>query len=374
MTQGFVVETVAVGVGRGGMGCTVQGLHKVCQRLVEDAILSCVGETGDRWRIKEFAARVGVQEQTLRAWERRYQLLQPERSGGGFRLYSPADERRMHSMRAHMARGMGAAQAAALAVAESARDIVVPARPDELIEALVAAAEAFDVTRFDTLLDAAFARGRRRDRRRGPAHARGGRRALGAQRAQRGPGALRQPPRRAPPAGHGDGWETGAGPAGAARLRARRAPHARARVLRPAARRARLADRLPRRRHAGRAGRRHQRVDPPRHRRALLAATAVSARRMPPRSGSSGAGTTRCSAAAGVTAAGRAARRPARRRRTAGDGPGARRAPAAPAGARHRAVTPAQARSSSPSPCGSVTDCTATAPATTGRPPSSASR
>src|ERR671916_2315828 len=91
-------------------------------------------EPDDRWRIKEFAALVGVQEPTLRAWERRYDLLQPERSSGGYRLYSPADARRIRSMQAHMARGLAAAQAAALAVAESRRDLVAPGQPGELID------------------------------------------------------------------------------------------------------------------------------------------------------------------------------------------------------------------------------------------------
>ena len=113
----------------------------------------------DRWRIKEFAGLVGVQEDTLRAWERRYHLLQPERSTGGYRLYSPADERRIRAMQAHMERGLAAAQAAALAVAESTREIVAPSDPKALIEELIDAAEAFDATRFDALLDAAFAGG-----------------------------------------------------------------------------------------------------------------------------------------------------------------------------------------------------------------------
>jgi len=119
-----------------------------------------VSEQRDRWRIKEFAAIVGVQEATLRAWERRYDLLRPERSAGGFRLYSSADERRIRSMQAHMGRGLAAAQAAVLAIAESAVDIVVPARPEEQVEELLDAAEVFNATRFDALLDAAFARGR----------------------------------------------------------------------------------------------------------------------------------------------------------------------------------------------------------------------
>jgi DNA-binding transcriptional MerR regulator/methylmalonyl-CoA mutase cobalamin-binding subunit len=119
------------------------------------------GHDRGRWRIKEFAARVGVQEVTLRAWERRYDLLQPERSSGGFRLYSRADERRIRSMQAHMTRGLAAAQAAALAVAESTSALPPPpARPEELVDALIVAAQAFDATRIDLLLDAAFARGR----------------------------------------------------------------------------------------------------------------------------------------------------------------------------------------------------------------------
>jgi DNA-binding transcriptional MerR regulator/methylmalonyl-CoA mutase cobalamin-binding subunit len=112
-----------------------------------------------RWRIKEFAAIVGVPEATLRAWERRYGLLVPERSSGGFRLYSRADERRIRAMQAHMARGLAAAQAAALALAESHVEIVPPSSPEALIDGLIAATEAYDATRFDTLLDAAFEHG-----------------------------------------------------------------------------------------------------------------------------------------------------------------------------------------------------------------------
>jgi DNA-binding transcriptional MerR regulator len=118
-----------------------------------------VSEQDSRWRIKEFAGIVGVPEATLRAWERRYELLAPERTAGGFRLYSRADEQRIRSMQAHMARGIAAAEAAALARAESAVAVVAPNRPDALIGALLDAAEALDATRFDVLLDAAFAAG-----------------------------------------------------------------------------------------------------------------------------------------------------------------------------------------------------------------------
>ena len=115
--------------------------------------------TDDRWRIKEFAAIVGVAEATLRAWERRYDVLQPQRTSGNFRLYTRDDERRIRSMQAHMARGIAPAEAAALARSESPVDIEPPSRPGALIEPLLGAIEAFDATRFDALLDAAFALG-----------------------------------------------------------------------------------------------------------------------------------------------------------------------------------------------------------------------
>jgi DNA-binding transcriptional MerR regulator/methylmalonyl-CoA mutase cobalamin-binding subunit len=116
--------------------------------------------TGSRWRIKEFSAIVEVSEATLRAWERRYGLLDPERSSGGFRLYSAADEMRIRAMQTHMAGGIAPAQAAALAIAETAGRMVPPARPGDLVGKIIAAAQIYDATTFDKLLDAAFSFGR----------------------------------------------------------------------------------------------------------------------------------------------------------------------------------------------------------------------
>src|SRR6476469_8304540 len=70
-------------------------------------------------RIGEFSRRVGVSPELLRAWERRYELLQPTRSSGGFRLYSDADELRVRRMQGHLQQGMSAAEAAQAALAGS---------------------------------------------------------------------------------------------------------------------------------------------------------------------------------------------------------------------------------------------------------------
>jgi MerR family transcriptional regulator, light-induced transcriptional regulator len=70
------------------------------------------GET--RLRIGELSRRSGVSPELLRAWERRYGLLEPTRSSGGLRLYSLGDLERVQSMRQHVARGIAPAEAAAL--------------------------------------------------------------------------------------------------------------------------------------------------------------------------------------------------------------------------------------------------------------------
>ena len=56
-------------------------------------------------RIGELSRRVGVSDHVLRAWETRYGLLTPERSPGGFRLYSDSDEHRIRRMQYHLAQG-----------------------------------------------------------------------------------------------------------------------------------------------------------------------------------------------------------------------------------------------------------------------------
>jgi DNA-binding transcriptional MerR regulator len=79
-------------------------------------------------RIGELARRTGASPELLRAWERRYGLLRPARSQGGFRLYTTADEARIRRMRDYLSRGVAAAEAARLALdAEAAaRDAGTP--------------------------------------------------------------------------------------------------------------------------------------------------------------------------------------------------------------------------------------------------------
>jgi MerR family transcriptional regulator, light-induced transcriptional regulator len=94
-------------------------------------------------RIGELARRSGVSADLLRAWERRYGLLTPTRTAGGYRLYSADDETRVRAMRAHLAQGLSAAEAAQL-VRDAAAGPPQDNAPAELVAALWSALDAFD--------------------------------------------------------------------------------------------------------------------------------------------------------------------------------------------------------------------------------------
>jgi DNA-binding transcriptional MerR regulator len=106
-------------------------------------------------RIGELSRRAGVSPELLRAWERRYGLVRPARSTGGLRLYSHGDLERVRLMRRHLAAGMAAAEAAALAVRADAAEEpdAVPASPVASRAELAEALEGFDEPRAQTILD-----------------------------------------------------------------------------------------------------------------------------------------------------------------------------------------------------------------------------
>src|SRR5436190_21182337 len=74
------------------------------------------GSRLDVLRIGEVSRLTGVSESTLRMWERRYGLVAPRRLANGYRVYAPDDVERVLAMRRALARGVGAAEAAAAAM------------------------------------------------------------------------------------------------------------------------------------------------------------------------------------------------------------------------------------------------------------------
>ena len=102
-------------------------------------------------RIGELSKRSGVSPELLRAWERRYGVLQPERSPGGLRLYTDADLERVRAMQRHMAEGMAAAQAASLAAPSAARAPALSMEQGR--QELAATLDDFDEPRAQAILD-----------------------------------------------------------------------------------------------------------------------------------------------------------------------------------------------------------------------------
>ncbi|MEO6502972.1 MAG: MerR family transcriptional regulator [Jatrophihabitantaceae bacterium] len=86
-------------------------LSRVCLRFSLARVQPRPADAG-LCRIGELARRVGLSEHVLRAWERRYQVVQPTRTPSGYRLYSETDEQRLRQMVRLVQRGMPPAEAA----------------------------------------------------------------------------------------------------------------------------------------------------------------------------------------------------------------------------------------------------------------------
>jgi len=110
-------------------------------------------------RIGELSRRLGVSDHVLRAWERRYGLLRPVRTTGGFRLYSEADLDRVRRMQAYLEQGLSAAEAARAALdGEPPADLGAggPAhhlRLTDAVATLAAALDEFDEPAAHAVLD-----------------------------------------------------------------------------------------------------------------------------------------------------------------------------------------------------------------------------
>ena len=111
-----------------------------------------------RLRIGELARRTHVSPDVLRAWERRYGLLEPQRTDGGFRLYTAADEDRVQAMVRHLGAGVSAGEAARLVLAAEAPPAGLTPSLDGVADELREALDDFDDARAQVVLDLLIAR------------------------------------------------------------------------------------------------------------------------------------------------------------------------------------------------------------------------
>ncbi|TAL07433.1 MAG: MerR family transcriptional regulator [Chloroflexota bacterium] len=114
------------------------------------------------YTIKQAAALSGVGVSLLRAWERRYGVVTPARSPGGYRLYDDDAIARLRSMRQLVDGGWAASQAAEAVLAGPVEppaplQSAVAARAD--IEAFLTATATYDTVGIESVLDAFFSRG-----------------------------------------------------------------------------------------------------------------------------------------------------------------------------------------------------------------------
>jgi MerR family transcriptional regulator, light-induced transcriptional regulator len=117
------------------------------------------------YTIKEAAARTGLTVPVLRAWERRYGVVAPTRTPGGYRVYDEAAIAQLSSMRRLIDDGWSPSAAAAAIVAGTDPPASIPTgasgagQAHPLMEQLVAAAAALDSQRIESVLDEMFASG-----------------------------------------------------------------------------------------------------------------------------------------------------------------------------------------------------------------------
>jgi MerR family transcriptional regulator, light-induced transcriptional regulator len=121
------------------------------------------------YSVKHAAAMTGIPADTLRMWERRYHVVEPVRSEGGYRLYDDAAITRLSAMRALVAAGwpprLAAEQVRSGTTTGPIADpppvtkaLAAPTEPLGDLEALVALAVDFDAHELERLLGEMFDR------------------------------------------------------------------------------------------------------------------------------------------------------------------------------------------------------------------------
>lgn len=110
-----------------------------------------------RFPIRELSARTKVNTVTIRAWERRYGLLNPERTSKGHRLYSDSDVVTIEKILALVARGVPLGKVKTLLTDDSLDESYDTADTwAEPIVKLVDAIQAFSSSRIEHLVDEYF--------------------------------------------------------------------------------------------------------------------------------------------------------------------------------------------------------------------------
>ena len=114
-------------------------------------------DSSEYFPIRELSLKTGVNSVTLRAWERRYGLLKPKRTGKGHRLYDQDDVLRVEGIVRWIQQGVSVSKVRALLDKGATLDGVAPS--NEWLEwqaLLVKAAEAFQEDKIERMYQQIF--------------------------------------------------------------------------------------------------------------------------------------------------------------------------------------------------------------------------
>lgn len=110
------------------------------------------------YTVKQVAALTGLPEATLRVWERRYAVVQPARSSGGYRLYDDEQVAVLREVAALVAAGVPASRAVTT-VLDRPPTVPDPSRVPLDPDALEEAARSLDPQRLNQVVSTAFGSG-----------------------------------------------------------------------------------------------------------------------------------------------------------------------------------------------------------------------
>ena len=134
-----------------------QNMEKKDQKASESVDELALSESSTHFPIRELSLKTGVNSVTLRAWERRYGLLKPKRTGKGHRLYDQGDVQRVEGILRWIQQGVAVSKVRALLEQEVAPDGVVLS--NEWLEwqvALVKASKAFQEDKIEQMYQQIF--------------------------------------------------------------------------------------------------------------------------------------------------------------------------------------------------------------------------
>jgi methanogenic corrinoid protein MtbC1 len=95
------------------LAASLPGSHP--PRSDSSTVAASIGDLSDtpKYNIKAVSAETGIRAVTLRAWERRYKLLRPQRTHSNYRLYSERDIALLRWVKQHVDSGFSISAAAA---------------------------------------------------------------------------------------------------------------------------------------------------------------------------------------------------------------------------------------------------------------------